>query len=407
MEEKRTVLRREYLKKLNGWRDRTDVAKVITGMRRCGKSTLMMQFIQMLKDSGVPDSRILYLNLESQIAEDIGDFRDLNAYIRGNMAEGRTYVFLDEVQMVNGWERTLNSLMVDYDADIYITGSNAYLLSSELATYISGRYVEIHMLPLSFQEYTELHPVDAEHNLESRFSDYIWFGSIPMAYPDDSIRSRDLLRGIYSTIIRKDVSTRVNVGDVRQLDEITMFLFSNIGNITSSSSIAKYTSMSPTTVKKYIQALEEAYIVYKAYRYDIRGKKHLKTLEKYYVADTGVRNAVLGNAKGTDISRQIENLVYLELVRRGYDVSVGSYNDREIDFTATGYDGMQYVQVAQSVLDESVFEREIRSLRDIRDSYPKLVLTMDRVFSKAPGGIRVMNLIDWLLAIDGSRQDVM
>lgn len=396
MEKKSMVLRREYLEYLYGWKDRTDVAKVITGIRRCGKSTLMMQYIQMLKDSGVHDSDIIYLNLESEAGEGIEDFRDLNEFLRSRIGNGRTYVLLDEVQRVREWERTLNSLMVDHDADIYITGSNAHLLSSELSTYISGRYVEVNMLPLSFREYLELHPADASNNIDSRFNEYIWFGALPMAYPNDP-RTIDLLQGIYSTIIRKDISSRLDMRDIKQLDEITSFLFSNIGNITSSSSIAKYTSMSPTTVKKYLQALEDAYIVYRSNRYDIIGKKHLSTLEKYYAADTGMRNAVLGNAKGNDISRQIENIVYIELRRRGYKISVGSFRDREIDFTAERQGEMIYLQVAQSILDESVFEREVRSLRDIRDSYPKMILTLDRVLSRAPDGIKVMNVIDWLL----------
>lgn len=397
MEKKLIIPREGYLQQLESWKDRTDVAKIITGIRRCGKSTLMMQYIESLKDSGVDENDIIYLNLESGVAEDIADFKDLNEYLRERLnKDGRTYVLLDEVQRVKEWERSLNSLMVDHDADVYITGSNAYLLSSELSTYISGRYVEVHMLPLSFAEYLKLHPTNPDDSLDSRFSEYIWSGSLPMAYPDDP-NTKDLLRGIYSTIIRKDVSARLEIRDIRQLDEITMFLFSNIGSVTSSSSIAKYTGMSPTTVKRYIQALEDAFIVYKTYRYDIRGKKHLSTLEKYYVADTGIRNAMLENAAGNDISRQIENIVYLELKRRGFNVSVGSYKDHEIDFTAEKNGELQYIQVTQTMMAESTFEREVRSLKDIRDSFPKMILTLDRIFSRAPDGIAVKNLIDWLL----------
>ena len=300
----KTVPRKDYLGHLWGWKDRSDVIKIITGMRRCGKSTLLMQFMDMLREEGHGDD-IVYINFESKVAGDIADHNDLNEFLEGRMDPSkRTYVFLDEVQRVDGWERTVNSLSVDYNADVYITGSNAFMLSSELSTYLSGRYVEIKMLPLSFSEYIQLHPVDHMNPIDKRFMDYMVKGAIPMVDPDDELRADELLQGIYSTILRKGVSMRLGVMDMRTLDEIVMFLMSNIGNVTSSSSIAKESSTSAVTAKRYLQGLEDAFLIYKAYRYDVRGKRLLKTTEKYYAADTGMRNSILRGAGGKDIDRK-------------------------------------------------------------------------------------------------------
>ena len=393
----KTVPRKDYLGHLWGWKDRSDVIKIITGMRRCGKSTLLMQFMDMLREEGHGDD-IVYINFESKVAGDIADHNDLNEFLEGRMDPSkRTYVFLDEVQRVDGWERTVNSLSVDYDADVYITGSNAFMLSSELSTYLSGRYVEIKMLPLSFSEYIQLHPVDHMNPIDKRFMDYMVKGAIPMADPDDELRADELLQGIYSTILRKDVSMRLGVMDMRTLDEIVMFLMSSIGNVTSSASIAKESSTSAVTAKRYLQGLEDAFLVYKAYRYDVRGKRLLKTTEKYYAADTGMRNSILGGAGGKDIGRVMENVVFLELLRRGYTVTAGSHYDREIDFVAVKGDVTEYYQVSLTIMDESIFEREVKSLDSVLDNFPKTILTMDRVMSTPPNGIRAMNVIDWIL----------
>lgn len=391
------VLRTDYLEHLWGWKDRTDVAKIIIGMRRCGKSTLLMQFVDRLREEG-HESDTVYLNFESKDMDNIQDYKDLNAFLETKMDPSRRiYVFLDEVQRVKGWERTVNSLSVDYDADVYITGSNAYMLSSELSTYLSGRYVEIKMLPLSFSEYIQLHPVDPDNPIDKRFMDYMMKGAIPMVDPDDGIRTDELLQGIYSTILRKDVSSRLEVVDMRILDEIVMFLMSNVGNVTSSASIAKEASLSPATVKRYLVGLEDAFLIYKAYRYDVRGKRLLKTTEKYYAADTGMRNSILGNAGGKDIGRVLENVVFLELLRRGYMVTAGSHYDREIDFVAKKGDLIEYYQVSLTIMDENTFEREVRSLDSVPDSFMKTILTMDRVMSTPPNGIRAVNIIDWIL----------
>ncbi len=388
------VLRDDYLNHLWSWKDHTDVIKIVTGMRRCGKSTLLIQYIEKLRESGAEN--IVYINFESKAADDIIDYKDLNKHLEKNIdSSKRAYIFLDEVQRVQGWERTLNSLSVDYDADVYVTGSNAYMLSSELSTYLSGRYVEIKMLPLSFKEYIKLHPTDSENSIEKRFQDYLEKGAIPLIDPDDEVHTDELLQGIYSTILRKDVSSRLEIVDVRVLDEIVMFLMSNVGNVTSSSAIAKEISLSPTTVKRYLQGLEDAFLIYKAYRYDVKGKRMLKTTEKYYAADTGMRNVILHSTG--DLGRVLENAVFLELLRRGYSVTSGSHYDREIDFVATKGKEVRYYQVALTILDENTFSREVRSLESVPDNYPKTILTLDRIINAPPNGIVAMNVIDWML----------
>ena len=399
----RTVIRKGHLRQLMEGKDRTDTVKIVTGMRRCGKSTLMRQFIEELKRSGVGDDRIFYLNFESEDYQDIADYREVTDILRNNVSKkGRTYVLFDEIQRVKGWEKNVNSLMVDYDADIYITGSNAYLLSSELATYISGRYIEIKMLPLSFKEYLELNPVSNEKSIESRFEDYLRYGSLPMVRPDlsgpDFIAGQ--LEGVYNTVLVKDVATRLNPRSMDGIRKISNYLFSNVGNLTNMASIADASKMSPTTVKNYVVAMEDAYLFYKARRFDVKGKKILSSNEKYYASDTGVRNMMLGWSQGMDIGRLIENVVYLELIRRGYQVVVGSYKDWEIDFAASKADRVEYYQVTLSIIDPSAAERESRSLDAADDNFPKTILSMDRVKTDPGKGIRHINVIDWLLGTE-------
>jgi predicted AAA+ superfamily ATPase len=393
------VEREGYLQKLWRSKDQTHVAKIVTGIRRCGKSTLLAQFIRRLKESGVDDGHIAYLNFESGKLDNLRTYRDLNDYARSIIqSSGRTYVFLDEVQRVEEWERSINSLMVDYDVDIYITGSNAHLLSSELSTFLSGRYIEIKMLPLSFSEYVRLHPVASGQTIQSRFQDYVWFGSMPMADPGlNADFLNDYLIGIFNTVLRKDVEGRIKARDTAQVENICRFLMSNIGNTTSVNAIANYTKANNATVRKYLRALEDAFIFYKAYRFDIIGKRILSSTEKYYVSDTGMRNSVLGISKGTDLGRQIENIVYLELIRRGYQVTIGSYRDREIDFIATTRDGVEYYQVTQTMLSEEVYDRETRSLKAIDDNFPKVILSLDEIVVRPADGIKHYNLIKWLL----------
>ena len=350
--------------------------------------------MSLLRESGVPDSQILYLNFESKTLAHVTDYLKLLEEIDKKYNGKRTYVFLDEVQTVKYWERAVNSLQTDYDADIYITGSNAYLLSNDLSTYISGRYAELRILPLSFKEFMELHPGDRD----KRFYQYIRMGSLPVINPDaDEMFEHDHLIGLFNTILLKDVIRNCKGGDVGTLTDTVRFLYSNVGSITSANNIAVTIKKDPEKVRNYLDALQKAFLIYKAERYDIRGKRLLDTLEKYYVSDTGMRNAVLGISSREDISRQIENIVYLELLRRGYEVAVGKYGDREVDFTARRNREVQYIQVTMSIMTDDTYEREVAPFRLIRDSYPKTVLSMDSFVTDLPDGLHHSNLLDWLL----------
>ena len=388
------IIRRLYLDRLKSGRDRTDVVKVITGMRRSGKTVLMRQFIRELKDSGIPDDRVVYMNFESRDWERVSTHSDLLDHISSLGIEGRIYVFLDEIQRVQSWERAVNSLQVDFDADIYITGSNAYLLSSDLSTYISGRYMELRILPLSFSEFLELHPGEKD----TRFMQYLRTGSLPIVDPDgDETFEQDLLTGVFNTVLVKDVLEHTGSSDASVLLDVARFLYSNVGNVTSCNSIAQTLREDNRQVRRYLDSMADAFLIYKAERYDIRGKRPLDTLEKYYVSDTGMRNAVLGISSREDISRLVENVVYLELIRRGYEVAVGKYGDTEVDFTARRGNVVEYYQVTLSMISESTYNREIRPFELIRDSHPKTVLSMDRFLIDIPDGIRHVNVIDWLL----------
>ncbi|MDR0198848.1 MAG: ATP-binding protein [Methanomassiliicoccaceae archaeon] len=396
------VLREDYLKRLRGGKDKVHTAKVITGMRRSGKSTLMQQFMDELESSGVSREKIFFFGLESKEYEDVNDFRDLNAAISSKIpVKGRVYVFLDEVQRVKDWERTVNSLMTDYDADIYITGSNAYLLSSELATYMSGRYIEIKILPLSFKEYLELHPADEKKNLDARFGEYVAYGALPMIDPDAADKEfiNGQIEGVYNTVLVKDVQRRLKPKNIADLEAVSKFLYSNIGNVTNTSNISKYSGIAHATVKSYIGALEEAYLFYKVHRFDIKGKNILSSSEKYYASDTGVRNTALNGGTVSDTGRLLENVVFLELLRRGYNVTAGSYRDMEIDFAAQRLDRTEYFQVTQSLIRSETAEREIRSLDHANDNYAKTILSLDRIKTDPGKGIRHTNVIDWLLGV--------
>lgn len=388
------VLRRPYLKKLESGKDRTSVIKIITGMRRSGKTVLMKQYIRRLIESGISENNIVYINFESEKWKYVKEYTRILDYISSKKIEGRMYVFLDEIQFVKSWEFAVNSLQVDYDADIYITGSNAYFLSSELSTYLSGRYVELKILPLSFSEFMELHPGDKEE----RFMQYLRRGSLPIINPDgDESFENDLLTGIFNTVIMEDVLKHIGKASASVLDDIAKFLFSNVGNVTSCNSIAQVLKEDNKQVRRYIDAMSDAFLIYKAERYDIRGKKLLDSLEKYYVSDTGIRNAALGISSREDNSRLIENVVYLELIRRGYEVAVGKYGDTEVDFTARRNNDIEYYQITMSMVSETVYDREIRPFGFIKDAYPKTILSMDKFLIDTPNGIKHRNVIDWLL----------
>lgn len=391
------VEREGYLHKLIGAKDK-QVIKVVTGVRRCGKSTLLQQFQAYLKKHGVEERQIISLNFEKIENEPLLEYHALYAYVKERLIEGRmTYIFLDEIQAVPEFQKAVDSLFVLEYTDLYITGSNAYMFSGELATLLSGRYMEIPMLPLSFAEYLELSG-GSERDAWNR---YFINGGFPYtAYLEEEEIRRDYLQGIYHTVLLKDIVERKRIQDVSLLESVIRFLFDNVGNIVSAKKIAdtltsygrKTTS---ATVENYIQALEESFILYRAGRYDIKGKQHLKSLEKYYLVDQGLRS-LLSGSRGRDVGHVLENIVYLELLRRGYQVCVGKVGNLEIDFFVEKGDDKAYYQVCASILDPQTYQREIAPLRAVRDHYPKYIVTMDEV-PMGEDGIRQMNVVEFLL----------
>lgn len=392
------VERTRYLKELNKWKDRPDIIKVVTGVRRSGKSTIMKQFIKRIDETTTDPENILFINFESSDYDEIIDHRDLNTFIATKIKrDTRAYIFLDEVQRVKGWERSVNSLMVDYDADVYITGSNAYLLSSELSTYISGRYVEITVLPFSFSEFLKRYPTTQDIDRNSRFQQYIRTGGIPLTDPNKGDEyNAMILEAIYSSVLMKDVATRMGIRDLSGLNRISKFLLDNTGNTTNVDNIAKTTGLVKKTVVRYMESLTDGFLFYKVERYDVIGKKLLNSHEKYYPVDTGFARAVLNRGR-MDISRPLENIVFLELIRRKYRVHVGSFRDREVDFTAEKDGRVEYYQICLTMLDDNTFEREVRSLKAIDDNYPKIILSLDTIVRDLPDGLIHMNMIEWLL----------
>lgn len=395
---RKEVIREGYLDKLRSGKDLTDVVKVVTGMRRVGKSTLLDQYIASLISGGVDPKDIVKMNLETFEFGDIDTSDKLDRTLLERIGEGgRKYVFLDEIQNVGGWERSVSRLINTGRCDVYVTGSNSKLLSSELATHIAGRFVEIAVLPLSFTEYLELHPGDAER----RFSEYLRFGALPEVDPSRGEEfCRAQLTGIFNTVLVDDVLARLGTGDANTLRSVARFLYGNIGNITNTDMVAKALRIGPVTVNRYVGKLEEAFLIHRAKRYDIIGKRILKTNAKIYASDLGLRNAVLVGAEGTDISRPLENVVYLELLRRGYAVRIGSYRDREIDFTAVRNGRVEYYQVCLSMMSPETRERELRPLSSVGDNFPKTILTADRLGLGTESGIEVVNVMDWLAGVE-------
>ena len=396
------INREEYLNELIRWKDK-DLIKVVTGIRRCGKSTLFDLFIDYLKMSGVKSNQIIYINLEDA-DYDFKNYKELYHFINEKIiSEDNFYVFLDEVQNVPGFQRAIDSLYIKKNVDVYITGSNAYLLSGELATLLSGRYIEIKMLPLSFKEYVS---VFDNNNYQQLFLDYMRNGGMPGNINILKSNVNDLdkyLDGIFSTIVYKDIMARNNITDKLLLESVIKYIFDSIGSPISIKKISdtltsKGISTSNHTVENYITALLESFLIYKVERFDVKGKNLLARDYKYYVVDSGLRSYLLGKKADSDMGHILENIVYLELLRRGYKVYVGKVDDLEVDFVAENRDGLRYYQVALTVRDEKVLERELRSLQKTGDHYPKTLLTLDMDLETDYDGIRKVNVVDWLLS---------
>ena len=400
------INRKLYINKLLAYKD-TEFIKVITGIRRCGKSSLLKIFKEeILKEN--KKANIIYMNFESFEFDDIKNYKEMYDWIKERTKQNqKNYILLDEVQRITGWEKVVNALLIDIDSDIYITGSNAYLLSSELSTYLTGRYIEIKVLPLSFKEFLDFTVLEDNISIEDKFIEYVKFGGMPgiITIKNESDLYENVIKGIYNTVFMKDVIERNKLVDGSLLEKILKFLMSNIGSQISSKKIADYltsqgTKITHNTVLNYLQMLENAYVIYKAPRYDIKGKELLKTLEKYYIVDTGIRNVTLG-FRNSDFGHIIENIVYFELLRKGYDVTIGKTDALEVDFIATKSNDKKYFQVTYTMLEENVKQRELNPLRQINDNYEKIVLTMDKLYNNtSEDGIKIKYLIDWLLGDD-------
>ena len=404
------IERKNYLEKLIAWKDEK-VIKVVTGIRRCGKSTLLDLYKEYLKKSGVEDEQIVAVNFEDLENEALQDYKALYAYLSDRLCSGKmTYIFLDEIQKVEGFEKVADSLYIKENVDVYMTGSNSWLLSGELATLLSGRYIEIKMLPFSFAEFYESR---GGGDADRLFADYMANGSFPYIATMDRTKEKiDMyLEGIYNTVIVKDIEERQNrkekdpnkrkVSDISLLKNISKFLASSIGSPVSVKRIADYITssgrkVSQNTIDDYIEALVQAYVFYQAERYDVEGKQLLKQNGKFYIVDLGLRRYLLPKRE-YDLGYSLENVVYFELLRRGYEVNVGKMGQTEVDFVAKKYDVIGYYQVTASLTEQMTFEREIRPLKKINDNYPKKILTLDRFTLGNYEGIEVLNAVDWLL----------
>lgn len=399
------ISRDNYLERLKAFKD-NKLIKVITGIRRCGKSTLLELFKEYLKGEGVSDDNIIHINLELMKYDDVRDYKTFYNLITEKIKNNdRCYLLIDEIQQVDKWEKAINSMNVEFNVDIYITGSNAYLLSSEISTLLSGRYVEIKMLPLSFKEYLEFDHLPHDWTLEDKFNQYLKFGSLPAVptLPQDNTTINEFLLGIYNTVIVKDVISRNNIKDIGLLEQIVKYVVANTGNIISANKISGYISSQgrgettkATTVSNYLDMLEKAYIIYPVKRYDIKGKEQLKNLAKYYVVDTGIRNMLMGYSD-SDFGHVLETIVYLELIRRGYQVFIGKWYELEVDFIAVKQDEKKYYQVCLTLMDEKVKERELAPLKAIPDNYEKTILSMDKTYITDYEGIKFENIIDFLI----------
>ncbi len=389
--------RKQYLEKLKKWKDK-DLIKVITGIRRCGKSTLFQLYIEYLKNIGVDEKHIISINLENPDNE-FKSHKELYNFVKEQIKDKKQYyVFLDEVQNVQEFQKAVDGLYIISNVDVYITGSNAYLLSGELATLLTGRYIEIKMYPLSLKEYAIYYDKQADERL---YLDYINRSSFPYALKlEEQTEIDDYLDALYNTIILKDVAQRKKIADTSMLRVVTKFMFDNIGNCLSIKKIADTLTsdgrpISVHTVENYLEALVESFIFNKVSRFDIKGKQYLQSGEKYYATDVTMRYALLGR-RNIDAGHILENIVYLELIRRGYKVYIGKTGEKEIDFVAENKEGFTYFQVAYTTREKSTLERELTPLQEINDNYPKIILTMDIDPIADFEGIKKINVIDWL-----------
>ena len=392
------IERKEYLEKLKKWKDK-DLIKVITGIRRCGKSTLFELYIDYLKSIGIEDNNIISVNIENTDNE-FDTYKELYKYVKEQIKDKKQYyVFLDEVQKVSDFQKAVDGLYIMKNVDVYITGSNAYLLSGELATLLTGRYIEIKMYPLSFKEYLNYYKKDAD---EKMYLNYINRSSFPYALKlEEESEIDDYLDALYNTIIVKDIGLRKKIADTTMLRTVARFMFNNIGNCLSIKKIADTLtsdgrSISVHTVESYLESLVESYVFNKVSRFDIKGKQYLQSGEKYYATDVTMRYALLGR-RNIDVGHILENIVYLELIRRGYKVYIGKAGEKEIDFVAENKEGFTYFQVAYTTREKATLERELTPLQDINDHYPKYIFTMDIDPIADYDGIKKVNVLDWLL----------
>lgn len=394
------ITRQKYLDKLKSYRD-MQLIKVITGIRRCGKSTLLKMYRDFLLANGVEEKQITFINLEEKENEKLKQVDNLYGFLKSKLlADKMNYIFIDEIQECANFQTAVDSLFVKDKVDIYITGSNAHLLSGEIATLLSGRYVTIEMLPLSFAEY--ISSVGAD-NLELKFRDYLRSGSFPfiLQFNGNEEQIQNYLDGLYNTIFKKDILMRNKIANEDALESVTKFIFDNIGNLVSSKKISDTLTsnnckISQPTVETYLKALSDSFIIYKATRYDIKGKQYLKSMAKYYVADLGMRNYLLGY-KNINRGFVLENIVYLELIRRGYKVFIGKVDNGEIDFVVFKGSEITYIQVAESIKEAKVFEREMKPLMSIRDFNKRVVITTDYDINDSYNGIKHINILDFLL----------
>ena len=407
--------RKEYLDFLVKSKDR-QIIKVVSGVRRCGKSTLFEIYKDFLLENGVEKNQIISINFEDMDYEELTDYKKLYEYIKSKMiGDKKNYIFLDEIQHVDKFEKVVDSLFIKENTDLYITGSNAYFMSSELSTLLSGRYIELKMLPLSFKEYyqakLEYEKLEQKENRVSKtliqyYNEYIVNSSFPYTLQLDSDLKNihEYLSGIYNSVLLKDIVARLKISDVMRLESVVKYIFDNIGNLTSLSKIGNtLTSMGrktdAKTIEKYIRGLTDSLLVHEVSRYNIKGKEFLSTLSKYYVADLGLRQMILGN-RNIDMGHILENVIYLELLRRKGNVYVGQFDKNEIDFVIINSNEIEYYQVALTVLDENTLKRELDAFKNIKDNYPKYLITLDDVMVNTDyDGIKVVNALEWLLEV--------